>query len=214
MPGTGVSAVVFNLTAIAPRRTVLTAFTGGADAPAHRTLNVKAHAAVSNRVIVPVTCSGGNCTVSIWNGAGSINIAVDIDGWFSATGKSFTALGAPVRVCDTQYGNPSVQGCTQGAVQVAQQTCATSSSLASTASRARNGNRRQRDCGQRDNVDLRDRLPRAGWSNSSQRLGHQPDAVLRCRTWSSSAWAPMAASISSTPSGSVNLIVDVLGYYS
>ena len=115
VPGTGVAAVVFNLTGIAPSvPTVLTAFTG--TRPNASNLNVKAHAAVSNRVIVPVTCSGGNCTVSIWNGAGSINIAVDIDGWFSATGKSFTALGTPVRLCNTQNGNPSVQGCTKGAV--------------------------------------------------------------------------------------------------
>ena len=93
VPGTGVSAVVFNLTAINPSvRTVLTAFTG-VTRPIASNINVEAHAAVPNRVIVPVTCTGGNCTVSIWNGAGSVNIAVDIDGWFTTgTGTQFTAL--------------------------------------------------------------------------------------------------------------------------
>jgi hypothetical protein len=116
VPGTGVTAVVFNLTGIAPSvPTVLTAFTG-TPRPTASNLNLNPHQAVPNRVIVPVTCSGGNCTVSIWNGAGTINIAVDVDGWFSTTGQSFTALTAPVRLCNTQNGNSSVQGCTKGAV--------------------------------------------------------------------------------------------------
>jgi len=116
VPGTGVTAVVFNLTGIAPSQsTVLTAFTG-TPRPLASNLNINPHTAVPNRVIVPVTCTGGNCTVSIWNSVGTINIAVDIDGWFSASGHSFSALPTPVRVCNTQNGNSSVQGCTKGAV--------------------------------------------------------------------------------------------------
>jgi hypothetical protein len=115
---TGVSAVVFNLTAIDPSvRTVLTAFTG--TRPEASNLNLEAHKAVPNRVIVPVTCSGGHCSVSIWNGAGSVNIAVDIDGWFTtapASGTQFTALAAPARICDTQFGNSSDAGCTKALV--------------------------------------------------------------------------------------------------
>ncbi|MFZ0181434.1 MAG: hypothetical protein WAL84_16435 [Candidatus Dormiibacterota bacterium] len=119
VPGTGVSAVVFNLTAINPSvRTVLTAFTGSTR-PIASNINVEAHQAVPNRVIVPVTCSGGNCTVSIWNGAGSVNIAVDIDGWFTTgTGTQFTALATPARICDTQPNSTSTNtgGCTKGLV--------------------------------------------------------------------------------------------------
>jgi hypothetical protein len=117
VPGTGVSAVVFNLTAINPSvRTVLTAFTG-VTRPIASNINVEAHAAVPNRVIVPVTCTGGNCTVSIWNGAGSVNIAVDIDGWFTTgTGTQFTALATPARICNTQNGNSSDAGCSKGLV--------------------------------------------------------------------------------------------------
>jgi hypothetical protein len=117
VPGTGVTAVVFNLTAIgASERTVLTAFAGGTTRPTASNVNAEAHTAVPNRVIVPVTCSGGNCTVSIWNSVGSVNIAVDLNGWFTTTGASFTALAAPARVCDTQNGNNSDQGCTKGLV--------------------------------------------------------------------------------------------------
>src|ERR1700722_20184162 len=101
-----VSAVVFNLTAISPTiSTVLTAFAGGTGMPNASNLNVAAHAVLPNRVIVPVTCVSGSCTVSIWNSVGSVNIAVDVDGWYTtATGAQFTALATPARVCNTLNG--------------------------------------------------------------------------------------------------------------
>jgi NHL repeat len=109
VPTTGVSAVVFNLTAINPTvSTVLTAYAAGTGKPNASNLNLGAHSALPNRVIVPVTCSGGACSVSIWNGAGSVNIAVDLDGWFTTTtGTQFTPLATPARICDTQTGTPS-----------------------------------------------------------------------------------------------------------
>ena len=108
------SAVVFNLTAIGPTaNTVLTAFAGGITKPNASNLNVAAHANLPNRVIVPVTCAGTTCTVSIWNSVGSVNVAVDVDGWYSATGALFTALSTPARVCDTRFGT---QACRKGTV--------------------------------------------------------------------------------------------------
>jgi sugar lactone lactonase YvrE len=99
------TAVVFNLTAIGPTiSTVLTAFAGGISKPNASNLNVAAHVNLPNRVIVPVTCVGTTCTVSIWNSVGSVNIAVDVDGWYSTTGAQFTALSTPARVCDTHGG--------------------------------------------------------------------------------------------------------------
>jgi hypothetical protein len=117
VPGAGVTAVVFNLTAIAPTKaTVLTAFAGGTSRPVASNLNLNAGAAVPNRVIVPVTCAAGNCTVSIWNSVGSVNIAVDIDGWFTTgTTVKFTAL-TPARVCNTQFGNSSDFGCAKALI--------------------------------------------------------------------------------------------------
>ena len=120
VPGTGVSAVAFNLTAIAPTvPTVLTAFAGGGVLPTASNLNLKAHAALPNRVIVPVTCASGSCTVSIWNSVGSVNIAVDIDGWFSTgSGAEFTALATPARVCDTLLGTATCARAPVGSGQV------------------------------------------------------------------------------------------------
>jgi hypothetical protein len=123
VPTSGVSAVVFNLTAIAPTvNTVLTAAPGGGIKPTASNVNLVAGAVVPNRVIVPVPhdCNA-TCTVTIYNGVGSVNVAVDIDGWFTdgqgiqTHGSLFTAV-APARICDTRLGNSNDSGCAKAAV--------------------------------------------------------------------------------------------------
>ena len=120
VPGTGVAAVAFNLSAITPTvPTVLTAFAGGGVRPNASNLNVQAHAVLPNRVIVPVTCAGGSCSVSIWNSVGAVNIAVDINGWFSTgSGAEFTALTTPARICDTVLGTATCARAPIGSGQV------------------------------------------------------------------------------------------------
>jgi sugar lactone lactonase YvrE len=122
VPSTGVSAVVFNLTAIAPTaNTVLTAYPGGSPRPIASNINLVAGAVVPNRVIVPVPhdCNA-TCTVTIYNGAGSVNVAVDIDGWFTDNqglqthGALFNAV-VPSRICDTRVGNSADIGCAKRA---------------------------------------------------------------------------------------------------
>jgi hypothetical protein len=115
IPASGVTAVVFNLTAIAPTRsTVLTAYPSNVTRPTASNVNVNAGTTLPNRVIVAVSPTG---TVSIWNSVGSVNVAVDVDGWFSATVATaqFTGL-TPARVCDTRFGNSSDAGCTKAVV--------------------------------------------------------------------------------------------------
>jgi hypothetical protein len=116
IPASGVVAVVFNLTAIAPSKpTVLTAYPSDVSRPLASNVNINPGAVVPNRVIVPVSSTGTIGNVSIWNGAGSVNVAVDIGGWFQATsGKKFTPLAKPFRVCDTRFGNLGDGGETTG----------------------------------------------------------------------------------------------------
>jgi NHL repeat len=116
VPSSGVTAVVFNLTAIAPSQpTVLTAYPADVSRPEASNINLNPGTAVPNRIIVPVSSTGTVGNVSIWNGAGSVNVAVDIAGWFQATtGKQFTPLARPFRVCNTQNGNPADGGETTG----------------------------------------------------------------------------------------------------
>ena len=118
----GVTAVVFNLSAISPTtRTVLTAYPGphANPHPNAANININPGTAVPNRVIVPVPagCGGATpCTVNIWNSVGFVNVAVDIGGWFgTASGAQFTAI-PPARVCDVRSGNVNVDGCTRGFV--------------------------------------------------------------------------------------------------
>jgi hypothetical protein len=124
VPASGVSAVVFNLTAIAPTaNTVLTAAAGGSSQPTASNVNLVAGAVVPNRVVVPVPahCVAPNCTVTIWNGVGSANVAVDINGWFTndqgiqTTGALFSGV-APSRICDTRQGNPNDVGCAKAPI--------------------------------------------------------------------------------------------------
>jgi hypothetical protein len=116
-----VTAVVFNLTAIDPSvPTDIAAYPGNlADPPTVSNINPGAGQVMANRVIVPVPsgCSGATCTVSLWNSAGYVNVAVDIDGWFgTSTGSQFTALASPARICDTRVGGGAPGCATSGMV--------------------------------------------------------------------------------------------------
>jgi hypothetical protein len=114
IPASGVSAVVFNLSGIAPSKpTFLTAYPGPLP-PTAANLNLNPGQALPNRVIVPVSNTG---TVTILNSVGSINVAVDIEGWFQTTGgASFTPI-TPFRVCNTQFGNIYDGGETNGCIK-------------------------------------------------------------------------------------------------
>ena len=106
VPASGVSAVSFALTAIGPTApTVLTAYPGGSTRPLASNLNAPTGATVNNHVLVPVSSTG---TVTIWNSTGSINVAIDIDGWFSTASGPLGQFGAiaqydPLYLCDTAY---------------------------------------------------------------------------------------------------------------
>lgn len=116
VPPTGVSAVVLNVTAAnASAATYLTAFPGTTPLPTASNLNVLPGQVVPNRAIVAV---GGDGMVDIHNLAGSTDVVVDVTGWFtdgsdpSSTGARFTPL-APTRIADTRAG--SGLGATLGA---------------------------------------------------------------------------------------------------
>jgi hypothetical protein len=115
VPPSNVSAVVFNLTAINPTvNTVLTAYPGLTSAPTASNLNLSANTVLPNRVVVPVGTDG---TVDIKNSIGSVNVAVDIDGYFTTgTGSQFTALPTPARVCNTDGGTSNTGGCVNGVI--------------------------------------------------------------------------------------------------
>ena len=100
-------SVVLNVTAISGTAgTFLTVFPAGESVPTASNLNVNAGLNQANLVVVPVGAGG---QVSIYNSQGSINVAVDVQGYFAAPSGSSSVPGlfhpiSPLRVCDTRNG--------------------------------------------------------------------------------------------------------------
>jgi hypothetical protein len=112
VPATGVSGVVLNVTATNPSAAgYLTAFPTGSTQPLASNLNFAAGQTVPNRVLVKV---GSNGQVSLFNGAGTVDVVVDVAGWFTdgsdatATGGRFTGL-TPARILDSRNGTGGFQ---------------------------------------------------------------------------------------------------------
>lgn len=103
IPPSGVSAVVLNVTAVAPSDAgYLTVWPTGTAQPLAANLNFAAGEVVPNRIIVPV---GTNGEVNFFNSTGTNDIVVDVTGWYTdstiSTGYRFTPT-SPVRLCDTR----------------------------------------------------------------------------------------------------------------
>jgi hypothetical protein len=84
VPGSGVSAVVLNVTVTAPGTAgYLTVYGDGTALPAVSNLNFVAGQSVPNLVIAPV---GANGKVALHNGsAGTVHLVADVSGWFTNT---------------------------------------------------------------------------------------------------------------------------------
>jgi hypothetical protein len=96
-------AVVFNLTASAgTAASFLTAYPAGSTQPTAANLNFGANQIIGNRVTVPVGTGG---QVEIFNHAGTANVDVDLDGYYtgsaSESGASFVPI-TPTRLVDTR----------------------------------------------------------------------------------------------------------------
>ncbi|HXZ99210.1 MAG TPA: G1 family glutamic endopeptidase [Candidatus Binatia bacterium] len=103
----GATAAVLNVTAIqSTAATYLTLYPPGGQRPTASNLNVTAGAIQANLVVVALS-SGGQ--VAIYNAQGSINVAVDVEGYFSsATASAGPGLFHPIppqRTCDTRSGS-------------------------------------------------------------------------------------------------------------
>ena len=91
VPSNGTAAaVVLNLTGTqgtsSTNLTVYPTTSGSCGTPPHSSnLNIYAHTALPNRVIVPVDASGNIC---VFNALGSINLVIDVNGWFGTGGEA------------------------------------------------------------------------------------------------------------------------------
>ncbi len=101
MPSSGVSAAVLNVTVVGPTTaSYLTVFPEGTTRPVVVNLNFNANETLANLVTVPLGNGGG---VTIFNQAGSTDVVVDLEGYYTTSPQSvglydpvdpFRALGS------------------------------------------------------------------------------------------------------------------------
>ncbi len=104
IPALGIGAVAINVTAISPNApSYLTVWPSGATQPNASNLNFSAGQTIPNMVIVKV---GANGQIDLFNESGSVDIAVDILGFFPE-GPSFNGI-TPERFVDTRSGGRTV----------------------------------------------------------------------------------------------------------
>jgi hypothetical protein len=98
VPASGVDAVAINVTVTEPTASsFLTVYPTGSARPLASNLNFVAGQTIPNMVIAKVGVGG---QVSIFNLAGSVEVVVDVLGWFP-TGGSYTGL-SPARLLETR----------------------------------------------------------------------------------------------------------------
>ncbi|MFI8826929.1 hypothetical protein, partial [Streptomyces sp. NPDC053431] len=103
IPAAGVSAVVMNVTAVAPTAAgFVSVFPAGTARPATSNLNFTAGRTIPNLVVVPVSADG---KVSFYNHSGSVDLLADVSGYYvtDGSGATYRPLG-PVRVMNTMSG--------------------------------------------------------------------------------------------------------------
>ena len=108
VPATGATAVALNITAVGPTSAgYLTVWPTGVTQPVASNLNFTPNETIANLVVVPLGTGG---QVSIFSGGSSVNVVVDVAGWFgpatpgSSAGQYLAAL-APTRITDTRAGS-------------------------------------------------------------------------------------------------------------
>jgi IPT/TIG domain len=106
------TAVVLNVTAVSgSASSLLSLYPYGTLRPNAANLNFAAHTVVGNLVTVTLGPHSGQGWVNIYNALGTVNVVVDVEGYFTPQPASdVTGLFhpvAPIRVCDTRTPSPT-----------------------------------------------------------------------------------------------------------
>ena len=112
VPATGVGAVVLNVTTVdQTQSTFVTIWPAGAPRPYASNLNPTPSIIQPNLVIAKVGAAG---EISIYNNSGSVDVVVDVQGWFPAPlGQAYTPL-LPARILETRSGLSTIDGAANG----------------------------------------------------------------------------------------------------
>ena len=108
--GSGVTAVVLNVTAANPTATsYLTVYPDGQTKPLASSLNFAAGTNVPNLVTVALPANG---KVDVYNASGTVDLIIDVEGYYAPEATTGTGLYnalSPARICDTRASQPSNQ---------------------------------------------------------------------------------------------------------
>lgn len=119
VPEAGVSAVVVNVTAVGASRPMhVTIWPGDAPVPPTSSLNLTTGQTAANLV---TTAVGPDGTIQLTNNTGTVDLVVDIVGWFddgAVPGDRFNSI-VPTRLLDTRDGTGGVFGRVPAGLEVA-----------------------------------------------------------------------------------------------
>lgn len=110
VPATGAGAVVLNITGVAASAgTWVTVHPAGSARPTASNLNLTAGETRPNAVI---TALGANGSITLYNAAGTVDLVVDVMGWFPYDGGIVGTQ--PSRLLDTRSGGATIDGTSSG----------------------------------------------------------------------------------------------------
>jgi hypothetical protein len=123
IPASGVSAILVDIEAANPSATTwLILWPDGSPFPATTTLNAKAGEFISNSAVVQVAANG---KIDLYNKAGTTDVVIDVQGYFTQTSSGTTGRGGFVPVPDTRIvdtrsglGAPKATIASQGSLTV------------------------------------------------------------------------------------------------
>lgn len=107
------TAAVLNVTEVSgSASSLLTVYPYGTSRPNASNLNFAEHTVYANLVTVTLGANRGEGWINIYNALGSVNVLVDVEGYFAAPAVSGQVQGlfhpiAPIRVCDTRNPSPT-----------------------------------------------------------------------------------------------------------
>jgi hypothetical protein len=102
VPASGVASVIVNITSVdATTPSYLTVWPSGSARPLASTVNPAPGRTTANLAVVPLGADGA---ISVFNAAGSVDVVVDVLGWFGPAGVGDFQPMAPVRLADTRSG--------------------------------------------------------------------------------------------------------------
>jgi hypothetical protein len=101
VPASGATAVVLNVTAVAPSAaSFLTVYPSDVGKPTASNLNFPPGVNIPNLVVVKV---GSDGQVDVYNDQGAVDVIFDVVGWYGSTGSTYEPV-PPSRIVDTRNG--------------------------------------------------------------------------------------------------------------